>query len=162
MFARSRDSEEPLGNNESSSVNEEPSSSQHDQDEDSDIESQEPLSESDDYENSRDTIVEVDEDTTISRQQDDASKTSAEFMEEELSGSCGPSPTRRVNSHDVSSSRWSDSEFHSMGGSGEDTPSSTRSLPWGHNVPDCCSSEIISWNRTLQYALPMLILICLL
>lgn len=144
--------------------NEQSSSSYCENDESVDVEFKEGSSESDeDFNFSRETgtLAEGDdeEDTTTttrhSRSLDNgdeqvspSNKNNIELMEEELSQGDEPVRTRRGSSHDVSSSRWSDSEFHSTGESGEETPSSTRSLPWGHNFPDCCSSEFISWNRT--------------
>jgi hypothetical protein len=138
-FAASRDSEEQMG--------------MHGSNDDTVVRGHDEHEDDDDDQNSSKVGNEEQHDISQSLPDDVTpnSRTSAEIMEDELL-SCDAgarSPTPRLSSHDVSSSRWSDSEFHSTGESGDnDTPSPTRSLPWGNELPDCCSSEIISWNRT--------------
>lgn len=157
-FAATRESEKPLGmygsNHETNSSYPLETDGEDDQDLIIRDDDDEDNHDEDDEQNSYTVWDEEQHDLSHSGHVDvtPTSRTSAEFMEDELDLASGeePSPAQRVSSHDVSSSRWSDSEFQSNGESGEDTPSSTRSLPWGNDFSDCCSSDFISWNRTFS------------
>jgi hypothetical protein len=168
-FAASRDSEEPLAMHDSSS--DETSSTPEDDADDQQLclDDDDEEDEDDEDDQSSPTFGDEEQDDIGLGGPDDAtsnSRTSAEIMEDELTsphdaGRVDQSPTPCLGGHDISSSRWSDSDSQSMGDSGDnDTQSPTRSLPWGNELPDCCSADIISWNRTsspVLYFYPMVL-----
>jgi hypothetical protein len=154
-FAASRDAEEPLHMQDAS--NDETSSSPENDADDPQLCLDDDDEEKDEDDQSSPTFGNEEQDDIGLGGPDDAtsnSRTSAEIMEDELTsphdaGRVDQSPTPCLGGHDISSSRWSDSESQSMGDSVDnDTQSPNRSLPWGNELPECCSSDIISWNRT--------------